>query len=176
VRTRVSKFTYGCFFDIQYDPNDPDHKSRTDDVFTAPCGEELVRGNFDIILPKNTQVSETKEFRKSFRMPSDSTALFRALTFSVWCYRGNVVTPKWKDVDTNNYTKLCTIGIDLSGVPLLPQPKTTGQGSFYEVKYDIILLFGMTEFKAQIAWEENGREKRSETKIVYDPDTTNNDP
>ena len=51
--------------------------------------------------------------------------------------------------------KLCTIEADLSRVPLLPRPKARGEGSFYRVDYDIILLFGITELKAQIAWNEN---------------------
>jgi hypothetical protein len=50
---------------------------------------------------------------------------------------------------------LCTIEADLSQAPVLTQPKATGTGSFYSVKYDIILLFGMTELKAQVAWKEN---------------------
>ena len=46
--------------------------------------------------------------------------------------------------------------VDLSQVlQLLPQRKATGNGSFYRFDYDIILLFGMTELKAQIAWKEN---------------------
>ena len=87
------------------------------------------------------------------------------------------MTPMWADVDSSesphnhlfgflnefiyyyyyagNYTKLCTIQADLSGVPLLPQPKVAGQGSFYSVDCDIILLFGLTELKAQLAWQEN---------------------
>jgi hypothetical protein len=56
---------------------------------------------------------------------------------------------------SDNYTKLCTIEADLSRVPLLPRPKATGQGNFYRVKYDIILLFGVTELNAQMAWKEN---------------------
>jgi len=125
---------------------------------------------FDIVLPKNTQVSETKEFRESYFVRSESPIGTGYL--SVWCYRGNVVTPKWKDVDTNNYTMLCTIEVDLSRVPLRPQPKATGYGTFYKVDYDIVLLFGMTEFIAQVAWNENGIEKRSPAKIIYEPDTT----
>jgi len=78
------------------------------------------------------------------------------------------VTPKWKDVDTDNYTKLCAIKVDLSRVHWVPQPKATGEGSFYIFDFDIILLFGMTELKAQLAWKENGIEKRSEAKILYD--------
>jgi len=176
VRTRVSKITYGNFCHIPYDPNSPDHRSRTHKVFTSVSGNKRISESFDVILPKNTQVSETKEFKKSYFRESGSTADFRAGSFSVWCYRGNVVSPKWKDVDTNNYTKLCTIEADLSRVPMVPRPKASGKGSFYRVDYDIILLFGMTELKAQVAWQESGKEKRSATKIVYDPDTTNDDP
>ena len=80
--------------------------------------------------------------------------------------------PKWKDVDTSesyhnhlfsdhfdenfadNYTKLCTIEVDLSGA-VVTQPKTIGMETFYSVRFDIILLFGMTELKAQVAWKVN---------------------
>jgi hypothetical protein len=55
----------------------------------------------------------------------------------------------------DNYTNICTIEVDLSRVPLLPQPKATGQGNFYRIDYDIILLLGMTELKAQVAWTVN---------------------
>jgi len=101
-----------------------------------------------------------KEFRESYYRESSTTADFRAGSYHVWCYRGNIVPPKWHDIDTNNYTKLCTIEADLSRVPLLPRPTASGYGSFYRVDYDIILLFGLTELKAQVAWKENGREKR----------------
>jgi len=86
------------------------------------------------------------------------------------------VTPKWKDVDKNNYTKLCTIEVDVSRAAIHTLPNASGMGSFYQVDCEIILLFGMTELKAQVSWMENGKEKRSEAKIVYDPDTTNDDP
>ena len=49
---------------------------------------------------------------------------------------------------------LCTIEADLSQVTVT-QPNTTGKGSFYRIDYDIILLFGLTELKAQVAWKEN---------------------
>ena len=84
------------------------------------------------------------------------------------------MTPKWKDIDmseihltitclaplmsqcfADNYTKLCTIEADLSRAPVFTRPKSTGEGSFYSVDYDIILLFGMTELQAQMAWNEN---------------------
>jgi hypothetical protein len=34
------------------------------------------------------------------------------------------------------------------------------QGKFYRLEYDLVLIFGCTEFKAQIAWKEKGVEKR----------------
>jgi hypothetical protein len=52
VRTRVSKFTYGSFCTLPYDPNDPDHQSRSHKVFTDEFGDKRVDGCFDIILPK----------------------------------------------------------------------------------------------------------------------------
>ena len=51
--------------------------------------------------------------------------------------------------------KLCTIEADISRIPMLHRPKATGKGNFCRVDYEIILLFGMTELKAQIAWKEN---------------------
>ena len=54
-----------------------------------------------------------------------------------------------------NYTELCTIEADLSHLSLSPQPKHSGKGNFYKVEYDIVLLFGLTEFKAAVAWKEN---------------------
>ena len=37
---------------------------------------------------------------------------------------------------------------------MLTRRKAKGKGSFYSVDHDIILLFGMTELKAQVAWKE----------------------
>ena len=117
MRARVSKFTYGSFHGILYDSNDPDHKARSHKVYIDDSGIGRINV-FDIILPKvsclnlsskvcclkklfeNTQVSETKEFRRSYSNVSNSATYFRTLSDSVWCYRGNAFTPKWKDVDT----------------------------------------------------------------------------
>ena len=41
-----------------------------------------------------------KEFRRSYFKESSSKSDFRCGSISVWCYRGNIATPKWKDVDT----------------------------------------------------------------------------
>ncbi|KAF9476870.1 hypothetical protein BDN70DRAFT_881863 [Pholiota conissans] len=173
VRTRISKITYGNFCHIPYNPNAQDHRDRAAKTFISVSGHKRISDSFDVILPKNTQISETKEFRKSYFRESDSRNDFKSASFSVWCYRGLVAEPKWKDVDTKNYTKLCSIDIDLSYLPLTPRTKPSGNGTFFRLDYDIVLMFGLTELKAQIAWKEGNIEKRSATKIVYDPDAAN---
>ena len=52
VRTRVSKFTYGTFCDIDFDPADPDHKRRLHNTWTDLAGDKCITDFFDIILPK----------------------------------------------------------------------------------------------------------------------------
>jgi hypothetical protein len=54
----------------------------------------------------------------------------------------------------DNYTKLCTIEADLSQA-VVTRPKAKGKGNFYTARFDIILLFGLTELKAQVAWKVN---------------------
>ena len=49
---------------------------------------------------QNTQVSETKEFRSTFICQRKSKDEFKEINSSVWCYRGAIPVPSWKDVDT----------------------------------------------------------------------------
>ena len=54
-----------------------------------------------------------------------------------------------------NYSKVCYIEVDLSHVKLDKQRNVQTKKKFYTVQYSIVLLFGMMELKAQIAWTEN---------------------
>ena len=58
-------------------------------------------------------------------------------------------------MNIENYTKLCTIKMDLSHLPLPPLTKSSGEGIYYRIDYDVILLFGLTELEAMVAWKEN---------------------
>ena len=43
----------------------------------------------------------------------------------------------------------------------LQRPKIRNpRGSHYEVSFEVVLLFGLTELKAQLLWKEGGIEKR----------------
>ena len=55
------------------------------------------------------------------------------------------------------YSTLCYVEGDLSHVPKPESYSHHIHDSYYEVKFDIILSFGLTELKAFIAWRENVR-------------------
>lgn len=57
-------------------------------------------------------------------------------------------------VFVDNYTKLCSIEADLSHLPLTAQRKASGVGTFYRLDYDLALLFGLTEMKAQVVYKD----------------------
>jgi len=52
VSTRVSKFTYGIFCNILFNPAAPDHQQRSHQVCVSASGRRLIPGFFDVILPK----------------------------------------------------------------------------------------------------------------------------
>jgi hypothetical protein len=54
----------------------------------------------------------------------------------------------------DDFHEVCTVKANLSNVPIPTRYGSQG-GQYYEVDIDVILLFGATELKAQIAWKEN---------------------
>jgi hypothetical protein len=59
----------------------------------------------------------------------------------------------------DNYTKLCTIEADLSFLPLPARSKVSGVGTFYRLDYELVLLFGLTEMKAQVVYKDRVSKK-----------------
>ena len=55
-----------------------------------------------------------------------------------------------------SYSPVCTVVADTSSIPDSETSQLSAAGvKYYRKEFDIILLFGMTELKAQIAWTEN---------------------
>jgi len=55
------------------------------------------------------------------------------------------------------FADLCIVSADFSEMKESIGPQTnwkTGE-RYYECRFDIVLLFGLTELKAQVAWMEN---------------------
>ena len=55
-----------------------------------------------------------------------------------------------------HFAGLCEVTADMTKLKSSTKPQTNNHGvRYYTLTYDIILLFGLTELKAQIAWMEN---------------------
>ncbi|KAF8883234.1 hypothetical protein BD779DRAFT_1472553 [Infundibulicybe gibba] len=154
VSARVSRRIYGCKCDTAYDPFDVEHVQRASKRYVDLSGEARLDESFNVILSKNVQVSEKKEFRTShFAEHSQALPSHFTITADILCYRGCDPNPRWVDIDsvTAHIPKTCAV-----------VRRTPGHGEEYsEIWYDIILFFGLTELQAQVAWQEEGREKRN---------------
>jgi hypothetical protein len=64
------------------------------------------------------------------------------------------------NLSTVHFTDLCEVTADMTKLKGSIQPQTNHRGAKYCVlDFDIVLLFGLTELKAQIAWTQNVRHK-----------------
>ena len=80
--------------------------------------------------------------------------------------------PVWVDVDPRayssyfvllhlivrleNYSTACTVEVDTTSLPVQTTTSATGARHF-EIRFEVILLFGLTELQAQIAYRQNVR-------------------
>ena len=61
---------------------------------------------------------------------------------------------------TGNYKKLAHISVDGGKVPSIPRMSPLGFPVFIQ-EFEVIYIFGETEFKAQVAWKEDVRRRRT---------------
>ena len=55
---------------------------------------------------------------------------------------------------SDKYVRLCTIEAELTSIPIRTRQNPSGK-QFYDIDYDILLFFGLTELNAQIAWKNS---------------------
>ncbi|KAJ2917710.1 hypothetical protein MD484_g2727, partial [Candolleomyces efflorescens] len=115
--------------------------------------------------------TEKKEYKQSFCLPllnSDSDG--RAFAVRVFSYKGDRSNPKWLIDEPDEYDMECIVKADTSMVKRerhISYPE--GQiHVYYTLDFEIVLLFGLTELKAQIAYVEDGVEKRGPATVLYD--------
>jgi len=58
-------------------------------------------------------------------------------------------------LNTANFMKLCSIDADVSHLPLEPLINKEGVSYFQSPRFSVLLLFGLTEIMASIAWNED---------------------
>ncbi|PFH46144.1 hypothetical protein AMATHDRAFT_8154 [Amanita thiersii Skay4041] len=171
VTSRMSKFSYGIRASEVYDVDNAEHKARESTAFYSLSGVRRVPGGFSTILAKAVEVSETREFRDSFgnTLNQEEFNNFKIKTIPIRCYRGEEnKAPRWFDEAPGKFESLCEISADLTPIKSSIKPQYKESTPYYVIDYDVILLFGLTELRAQIGWKENGVEKRGPASVVYD--------
>ncbi|KAF7783241.1 hypothetical protein Agabi119p4_2617 [Agaricus bisporus var. burnettii] len=167
-RNRVSQYPLGIKVPTRYNKKIAEHRCRRQNCLQLPSGYLAIPDTFNVIIERNIQVSETQEFRSRISHKSTKRARLLHLEEDIICYRGdlNAVECQYMDNDPDNFHKLCTVRAYLGDTPI---PLRSGPGgSYYEIDFDVVLLTGVGEFKAHIAWIEKGEEKRGPARIIYD--------
>ncbi|ESK91430.1 hypothetical protein Moror_2703 [Moniliophthora roreri MCA 2997] len=168
VTTRVSRFNYGVRFKVRFNSADPEHQKRAFATYVQPDGQTYISGLFDVILPKGSRVEEETEFRQGYSRQSFERESLENMRTEILCYRGKSKEARiWRDSEPNMFSTLCTIEADLRSSRCIRTRRSPFGQSYYYANYEIVLLFGLTELKAQICWKE-GQEKRSSAIVVYD--------
>ncbi|KAG2049397.1 hypothetical protein BDR06DRAFT_961567 [Suillus hirtellus] len=171
VSSRVARATYGVECRTLYSALDREHLARQHKGVIDVDGQTYLHERFESILLKGTQVSEQREFRKPFKATRKSLAACKSHSTDIICYKGALQEPRWLDTEPSSFTTLCTIHADLHELSRTLRPKRSAlhQSKYYEFEFDVIILFGHTELKAQISWKEKVRNfNRSPASIVYD--------
>ncbi|KAK0448954.1 uncharacterized protein EV420DRAFT_1566356 [Desarmillaria tabescens] len=171
VSTRVARFHYGVKVHTEYDPANVEHQRRRNKTYPGISGELKLDDQYDTILAKDVQVSEDKEFRRSYYRDSKLLSDLETAKADILCYNGSKSDPRWMDTEPDVYPALCYVTADTrEAAKALALRRREDGKSYYRLTYDVIILFGRTEMKAQICWMENGIEKRGPARIVYDRD------
>ncbi|RXW25688.1 hypothetical protein EST38_g141 [Candolleomyces aberdarensis] len=168
VSARVSRLTYGIETSVDYNPTNPLHKTRGHLVKPHSVhGKPVLLNHFSCILPKNTRVRETTEFRQRFCYYTSDVCELRKRKHDILAYCGGSSHPPWINDEAGQYVSVCTVKADTSSVKPEVIFSPHNRSYYCKISFDIVLQFGMTELKAQIAYWENGVEKRGPAQVVY---------
>ncbi|KAK0196216.1 hypothetical protein F5146DRAFT_319918 [Armillaria mellea] len=156
VSARVANFTYGIECVTDYQPSNSDHLKRSSTIIPMPSGRSVVPHTFSPILTKGARVQEEKEFVQKYWQEGSHVRSMESLYVDLMCYRGPSPAPQWIDLNPNMFSTLCTVQADTSGISQ-DLAVETGRGGqrYYSIKFDVVLLFGLTELKAQLQWVED---------------------
>ncbi|KAF8415387.1 hypothetical protein L210DRAFT_3657556 [Boletus edulis BED1] len=170
VSSRTARFTYGTECNALYNEHDSEHVARRENAFEGVTGYLEVPHAFESVLKKGTEVSEEQEFKKPFIIEEFDLSHCGSIHVDIVAYRGKLSDPTWMDAERDAYTTLCSVRADTSKLVRSMQSHQLpdGGGTYYSILFYVVLLFGLTELKAQISWIDNGVEVRSPASVVYE--------
>jgi len=117
---------------------------------------------------QGTKISEDQEILHRYHITSEGSPPQRG-SARIIKYTGALSSPEWRDIEPgrvvqlpwvprekrsepkDKFEKLCRVDADISSAPYTPKLMETGKTA-YKREYDIILLVGLTELKAQVGW------------------------
>ncbi|PPQ99006.1 hypothetical protein CVT24_003488 [Panaeolus cyanescens] len=160
VTTRVSKLTFGVRCNVPLNSQDDEHIKRESTKYRSQDGIWRLPNAFETILPRNTQVSETKEFRRPFITVGKDVASLQQVKSTIRCYRGQHDNPMWVSDEPDKFSIMCTIEANLEELtkslsPIRYVDENGHEHVHYRANYEVALLFGLTEFKAVVIWQED---------------------
>ncbi|CAL1716267.1 unnamed protein product [Somion occarium] len=168
VSARVSKFMYGVEYLREFDANDEEHLARKSRLFELPSGPKLLPDAFDCILSRGVKVKESTVFSRKYCTEVTNLSTLSVFEVEIWCYRGGDTIPKWILRNAENFSTLCYVRADLSPLAGSAQPKDGRNGKkYWTIVFSIEIHFGLTEFKARIKWQDNGKTRYGPASIVY---------
>ncbi|KIY64372.1 hypothetical protein CYLTODRAFT_102547 [Cylindrobasidium torrendii FP15055 ss-10] len=170
VNVRTAKFSYGIEVAIDYVPSLTEHKLRQHLIYTGVSGRRLIPGAYSEILARGTTVNEEAEFRMPYCQEYTDRTNANNIECAVMCYRGEGLPPVWLAEDKASFSTLCSTKANTTALAnQLTANYNSNTGKYYYIlDYEVVLLLGMTELKAQVAWKEKGQEKRCAAVVVYD--------
>lgn len=179
---------------VVFDPYNREHTKRSFRTSYDEAGQKCVSGVFDVILSKvscacyasltlpiffgifliwqDTQVWETKEFRRSYCWQYKDASSVSTTHLQIYCYKGSLKQLGWIDEDPGtwntfywawlanscapaNCVVLCRVAVDGATIRNALVGQYVASRYIYTFNFDVILLFGCTEFTAQICWKQN---------------------
>ena len=116
-------------------------------------------------------MSEEKEFRRSYCYVFHNAHDCDIVSVAIMSYNGTTQDPEWTDMEPSThawvilldtslltradmFSRLCIVRADMSHIVLQPR-HSKRRAIYYRRDFDVVLLFGLTELKAQICWKED---------------------
>jgi len=164
---RIVRYTYGTPASTPYESSDPEHHKRAYKKYMGITGVLQL----DIFAPslfKGMRVSGTHELRdKISGIGMHPPAAGETSEFTIFRYTGKSKNPQWMDEEPSKFKEMCRISVDASKAPYIVSRSLLGFPIFIQ-EFEIIYIYGQTEFRAQVAWTEEDMEKRSDIAVMYD--------
>ncbi|KAF9262566.1 hypothetical protein L218DRAFT_390595 [Marasmius fiardii PR-910] len=169
ISVRVARWTYGIICDWEYEEGNPEHVARKHTAVNRHNGTKCIPNCFETLLAKGTKVHKTKVFKTTLYDDSLQKNELESVNTEILVYRGDLdPPPQWIDQDPDNFHRICEVKADTAGVAQSVTAKRPGKKTRFQLKYDVELLFGLTELAARISWMDKLRKrKRCDAKLIY---------